>query len=78
MVPPDSERSTDLQALVKALRPEIVEVLETYRVPEERASEILHDTLIALAVRWNRVANHRTWIVSTLEARCRAWAEGDS
>lgn len=78
MAPPDSERPTDLQALVRDLRSEIVEVLSAHRVPEDAAAQILHDTLTALAIRWNRVTNHRAWIVSTLEARCRAWADQDS
>ncbi|MFP3941642.1 MAG: hypothetical protein ACLF0P_15195 [Thermoanaerobaculia bacterium] len=78
MASSDPERSADLQELVRELRPEIVEVLATHRVPEDAAAQILHDTLIALTIRWNRVTNHRAWIVSTLEARCRAWADQDS
>lgn len=70
----DSERSLELQALLRELRPRILEMLAEYRVPEEQAAEIVHDTFIALAVRWHRVGNRRAWLVGTLEARCRAWS----
>lgn len=70
-----SERSLALQGLLQALRPRILDLLASYRVPEDQAVEIVHDTFIALAVRWNRVGNREAWLLGTLEARCRAWAE---
>jgi DNA-directed RNA polymerase specialized sigma24 family protein len=70
-----SERSLELQGLLHALRPRILELLSTYQVPEERAVEIVHDTFIALAVRWSRVGNRQAWLLGTLEARCRSWAD---
>lgn len=70
----DSERSLELQALLRELRPRILELLATYRVPEDKAAEIVHDTFIALAVRWHRVGNRQAWLLGTLEARCRAWS----
>ncbi len=70
-----SERSLELQGLLQALRPRILELLATYQVPEEQAVEIVHDTFIALAVRWSRVGNRQAWLLGTLESRCRAWAE---
>lgn len=72
MAPRDSERSVELQRLLRRLRPRILEVLRSHRVPEEKAGEIVHDTFIALAVRWNRVGNREAWLLATLEARCRA------
>lgn len=71
----DSERSLELQALLRELRPRILELLATYRVPEDKAAEIVHDTFIALAVRWHRVGNRKAWLLGTLEARCRAWEQ---
>ena len=68
----DSERSVELQELLRSLRPRILDMLRIYRVPEEAAGEIVHDTFIALAVRWNRVGNRKAWLLGTLEARCRA------
>lgn len=70
----DSERSLELQELLRELRPRILEMLAGYHVPEEQAAEIVHDTFIALAVRWHRVGNRRAWLLGTLEARCRAWS----
>lgn len=69
----DSERSLELQALLREMRPRILEMLAEYRVPEEQAAEIVHDTFIALAVRWHRVGNRQAWLIGTLEARCQAW-----
>ncbi len=68
------ERSQELQGLLRRLRPEILHLLEIYAVPEEQAAEIVHDTFMALAVRWSRVGNHRIWILGTIETRCRAVA----
>jgi len=70
-----SERSLELQGLLHALRPRILELLTSYQVPEEQAVEIVHDTFIALAVRWRRVGNRKAWLLGTLEARCRSWAD---
>ncbi len=70
-----SERSLELQGLLHALRPRILELLTSYQVPEEQAVEIVHDTFIALAVRWSRVGNRKAWLLGTLEARCRSWAD---
>jgi DNA-directed RNA polymerase specialized sigma24 family protein len=67
----DSERAVELQKLLRRLRPRILEVLRSHRVPEREAAEIVHDTFIALAVRWNRVGNREAWLMGTLEARCR-------
>jgi len=69
----DSERSLELQALLRELRPRILEMLAAHRVPEDKAAEIVHDTFIALAVRWHRVGNRKAWLLGTLEARCQAW-----
>lgn len=71
----DSGRSVELQELLRTLRPRILELLCSHRVPEEKAAEIVHDTFIALAVRWNRVGDRRAWLLATLEARCRGLAE---
>lgn len=71
----DSERSVELQELLRTLRPRILELLRRHRVPEAKAAEIVHDTFIALAVRWNRVGDRRAWLLGTLEARCRGLAE---
>lgn len=70
----DSDRSVELQELLRTLRPRILELLCSHRVPEEKAAEIVHDTFIALAVRWNRVGDRRAWLLGTLEARCRGLA----
>jgi len=70
----DSERSLELQALLRELRPRILELLAAHRVPEDKAAEIVHDTFIALAVRWHRVGNRKAWLLGTLEARCQAWS----
>jgi len=69
-----SERSQELQDLLRRLRPKIVELLRRHRVVEERAAEIVHDTFMALAVRWGRVGNREAWVLGTIEARCRSWA----
>lgn len=71
----DADRSVELQELLRTLRPRILELLCAHRVPEEKAAEIVHDTFIALAVRWNRVGDRRVWLLGTLEARCRGLAE---
>ncbi len=71
----DSERSAELQELLRAMRPRILELLRRHRVPEEAAAEIVHDTFIALAVRWNRVGDRQAWLLGTLEARCRRLGE---
>ena len=70
----DSERAVELQKLLRRLRPRILEVLRGHRVPEAEAAEIVHDTFIALAVRWNRIGNREAWLMGTLEARCRELA----
>ena len=73
--PPPPERSEELHALLDELRPRILALLATYGVPETRAAEMVHDTFIALAVRWSKVGNRKAWLLSTLEARCRAYAD---
>lgn len=72
---PPPERSQELHALLASQRPRILALLARYGVPDERAAEMVHDTFIALAVRWQRVGNRETWLLATLEARCRAFAE---
>jgi len=69
-----SERSQELQDLLRRLRPQIVEILRLHAVDQDRAAEIVHDTFMALAVRWGRVGNRETWILGTIEARCRSLA----
>lgn len=69
-----SERSQELQDLLRRLRPKILELLRRHRVIEERAAEIVHDTFMALAVRWGRVGNREAWVLGTIEARCRSLA----
>lgn len=69
-----SDRSRELQALLLRLRPRILELLRIHDVPEESAADIVHDTFMALAVRWGRVANREAWLLGTLEARCRSFA----
>lgn len=69
-----SDRSQELQTLLLRLRPRILELLRTHDVPEESATEIVHDTFMALAVRWGRVPNREAWLIGTLEARCRSFA----
>lgn len=66
-----SERSRELQELLSRLRPRIVELLKLYEIPSIAAEEIVHDTFVALAVRWDRVSNRETWLLSTIETRCR-------
>lgn len=82
MAPRGTERSAELQELLSRHWPEIVELLKAYRVPPARAEEIVHDTVVALAVRWERVAHKGIWLLSTVENRCRMRtgplpAEGD-
>lgn len=74
----DSERAVELQKLLRRLRPSILAVLRRHRVAEAEAAEIVHDTFIALAVRWNRVGNREAWLMGTLEARCRELARRGS
>ncbi len=66
-----SERSRELQGLLQRLRPQILDLLHEHAVAEETAAEIVHDTFMALAVRWGRVGNRESWILGTIEARCR-------
>ncbi len=68
------ERSQELQDLLRRLRPKILELLRRHRVVEERAAEVVHDTFMALAVRWGRVGNREAWVLGTIEARCRGMA----
>lgn len=67
-----SERSAELQNLLRRLRPQILDLLRDHAVGEDAAAEIVHDTFMALAVRWGRVGNRESWILSTIEARCRS------
>lgn len=69
-----TERSAELQELLSRHWPEIVELLKLYQVPPARAEEIVHDTVVALAVRWERVAHKGIWLLSTVENRCRMGA----
>jgi DNA-directed RNA polymerase specialized sigma24 family protein len=68
----ESERSKELQELLRRLRPRILRLLQDHAVPEQDAAEVVHDTFMALAVRWGRVGNREAWILGTIEARCRA------
>lgn len=72
-----SERSRELQDLLRRLRPQILGLLQDHAVGEEMAAEIVHDTFMALAVRWGRVGNRESWILGTIEARCRGLRSGD-
>jgi hypothetical protein len=72
-----SERSRELQDLLQRLRPRILDLLHDHAVGEEMAAEIVHDTFMALAVRWGRVGNRESWILGTIEARCRALRSND-
>jgi len=71
-----SERSRELQDLLQRLRPQILDLLRDHAVGEEMAAEIVHDTFMALAVRWGRVGNRESWILGTIEARCRGLGTG--
>ncbi|MGD2114821.1 MAG: hypothetical protein PVG07_07205 [Acidobacteriota bacterium] len=70
----ESERSKELQDLLRRLRPKILRLLRDHAVPERYAAEVVHDTFMALAVRWGRVGNREAWILGTIEARCRSLA----
>lgn len=69
---PSSDPSA-LQKLLWSLRPTLRDLFQGYGIPEEEASVVLRDTIAALARDCAHIGRPRTWLLETLEQRCRAY-----
>lgn len=66
----ESLPTAELQELVDSLDPEIKAVLVRFCVGEKEAEEIVYETMMALALRWNRLTDRRRWFLEALEHAC--------
>lgn len=64
-----------VMALLHSLRGAIEERFRGNGIPANEAERILHETLLALVLRWNEIEDHRAWLLETIKARCRSFSE---
>lgn len=63
------ERWQEVEALVRRLEPEIVQVFRRHQVDPNAASLILEEVVILLLYRWGQIAHPEAWILEMLERR---------
>jgi hypothetical protein len=73
--PKPSERPTkqDLDNVIKKIRLRIDDLLWSYGLVPETATEPLREAVLALAHRWNRVRNREQWLLDRIEKAVRRY-----
>lgn len=66
----ESLPTAELAALVDSLSAEIQAVLTRHCVSEEAGEEIVYETMMAVARRWNDLTDRRRWFLEALEHAC--------
>lgn len=63
------ERWQEVEALVRRLEPEIVQVFRRHRLDPHVASLVLEEVVTLLLYRWRQIARPETWVLEMLERR---------
>ncbi|HEX5761243.1 MAG TPA: hypothetical protein VF121_18815 [Thermoanaerobaculia bacterium] len=64
-----------LAELLRRLQPDVERLLARFRIPEREAERILHEVMLVLTYRWDRIADKDAWLLATLHRRCQRWVE---
>src|ERR1700724_1018697 len=72
-----SQIDTELEPLIKLLRPKLKRVLGGYGIPPHDADDLLQEVFLAALNRWDSIENKEAWMIGTLRNRCaRSWRGG--
>lgn len=69
----DTRQAADdgpFEAILRACREEMGEMLAEYQIPQEDAEDLLQETFVALVFKWESIRNPRAWLLATLRNRC--------
>lgn len=63
------ERWQEVEALVRRLEPEIVQLFRRHQVDPNVASLVLEEVVVLLLYRWGQIAHPEAWVLEMLERR---------
>lgn len=66
-----SKRWEEVEALVRRLEPQIIELFREHDVPPGEAGVILEEVVTLLLYRWGEVAKPEAWVMEILGHRAR-------
>lgn len=70
---PHSRPDSQVEGLLRRLRPLMAEILARHAVPREDAEDLVQETLFALVFKWAGIRNPDAWLLATLENRCKIY-----
>lgn len=68
--PGSPEAVEAVTAVVSALAADIDAILVRFQVSERDAADLLREVLLLAIYRWDQIANHEVWILTTLRRAC--------
>ncbi len=67
---PEAQPLFSQDTFLQALRPRLMAVLRSFRVPPEDAEDLLQQALLALVYRTGTVRDPQSWLVGVLKRKC--------
>lgn len=55
---------------LRRMEPRLKRLLGRYRIPVDDAEDVLHEAMLALLYRWDRVRDPESWLAGTLKRHC--------
>ncbi|HYG65072.1 MAG TPA: hypothetical protein VEL74_20990 [Thermoanaerobaculia bacterium] len=71
MCPASLPSSCDLRQILAEAEPEIGRILRRWRISEDEAEDLITCALIGVLLRWERIHNHREWVLRAIEKEAR-------
>ncbi|HKH44213.1 MAG TPA: hypothetical protein VKM72_06075 [Thermoanaerobaculia bacterium] len=68
---PERPTKQDLDQVYGKIRLQVDDLLWSQRVPQEKATALLREAVLALVHRWNRVRNREQWLLDRIEKAVR-------
>jgi DNA-directed RNA polymerase specialized sigma24 family protein len=68
--PGSPEAVEAVTAVVAALETEIDAILARFHISERDAADLLREILLLAIYRWDQIANHEIWLLSTIRRAC--------
>ncbi|HXO39996.1 MAG TPA: sigma-70 family RNA polymerase sigma factor [Thermoanaerobaculia bacterium] len=73
MVDRDPQSSTDVTTVLERARPQLVKMLNAYRVPLRDSEDLVQDALLALVTRWEHIREPDLWLIGAVRHLCRSY-----
>jgi len=71
MCPARQPSSCDLRQILAEAKPEIDRILRRWRISEAEAEDLITSALLGVSFRWERIHDHRTWVLRAIEKEAR-------